>query len=250
MLYVTISKTVQQVGQTLYLLLRMPIQVIAFDADDTLWVNEPHYQHVEQQFCGLLEDFLPRHTVSQELFRTEMDNLSLYGYGAKAFMLSMIETAIRITEGRVAAHSIRHIIDLGREMLHEPIELLPDVQAVLDTLQTQFRLVVATKGDLLDQERKLEKSGLASYFHHIEIMSDKKEQDYRKLLRHLEVPPEAFLMIGNSLRSDVLPVLNLGGWGFHVPYHTTWEHEKIDAKIENERFRTLETLKDVLPILL
>ncbi|MBL7979854.1 MAG: HAD family hydrolase [Bacteroidetes Order II. Incertae sedis bacterium] len=228
----------------------LPIQVIAFDADDTLWVNEPHYQHVEQQFCGLLEDFLPRHTVSQELFRTEMDNLSLYGYGAKAFMLSMIETAIRITEGRVGAYSIQRIIDLGREMLHEPIELLPDVQTVLEALQVQFRLVVATKGDLLDQERKLEKSGLASYFHHIEIMSDKKERDYRKLLHHLEVPPEAFLMIGNSLRSDVLPALNLGGWGFHVPYHTTWEHEKIDVKIENERFRTLETLKDILPILL
>lgn len=227
----------------------MDLQVIAFDADDTLWVNEPLYQHVEQQFCGLLENFLPKHTVSQELFRTEMENLSLYGYGAKAFMLSMIETAIRITDGRVGADAIRRIIDLGREMLHQPIELLADVQTVLEALKGRYRLVVATKGDLLDQERKLEKSGLAAYFHHIEIMSDKKGRDYAKLLQHLDIPPEAFLMVGNSLKSDVLPVLEMGGWGFHVPYHTTWAHEVIEVQIENERFRTLETLKDLLRLI-
>ena len=223
------------------------LKVIAFDADDTLWVNEPHFQEAEQKFCALLEDFLPHHSVSQELFKTEMQNLPLYGYGVKAFMLSMLETALRVTDNTANPAILLKTIEYGRELLAKPIELLDGVTEVLEALKGKFRLVVATKGDLLDQERKLMKSGLAHHFHHIEIMSDKQEKDYQKLLRHLDCRPEEFLMLGNSLKSDVLPVLAIGGHGVHIPYHTTWAHEKIEHKIEHPNFLQLERISDILP---
>jgi putative hydrolase of the HAD superfamily len=226
------------------------LKVIAFDADDTLWVNEPHYQAVEQQFCALLEDYLPHHSISQELFKTEMQNLALYGYGAKAFMLSMIETALRVTNHQADPKILEKTIEYGKELLNQPIELLDGVTEVLEALKGKYRLVVATKGDLLDQERKLLKSGLSPFFHHIEIMSDKQEKDYQKLLRHLDIQPSEFLMLGNSLKSDVLPVLNIGGFGVHVPYHTTWAHERIDHHIEHAQFLSLENIADLLPHLL
>jgi putative hydrolase of the HAD superfamily len=222
------------------------IQVIAFDADDTLWVNEPFFQEAERKFCDLLEDFLPHHTVSRELLNTEIQNLSLYGYGVKGFMLSMIETAIKVSERNIGPADIEKIILIGKELLHKPIELLDGVEEVLRALQGKYRLVMATKGDLLDQERKLNLSGLASYFHHIEIVSEKNAPEYQKLIRHLDIQPEAFLMIGNSLKSDILPVLQLGGHGFHVPYHTTWAHERIEKKIEHPNFRQLESIREVL----
>jgi putative hydrolase of the HAD superfamily len=226
------------------------LKVIAFDADDTLWVNEPHYQAAEQKFCALLEDYLPHHTVSQELFKVEMQNLALYGYGAKAFMLSMIETVLRVTDNTANPIIIEKTIEYGKELLNQPIELLEGVAAVLEALKGKYRLVVATKGDLLDQERKLLKSGLEHFFHHIEIMSDKKVKDYQKLLRHLDIQPSEFLMIGNSLKSDVLPVLEIGAWGVHIPYHTTWAHEHIEASIDNPRFMKLDNVTDLLPHLL
>lgn len=225
------------------------MQVIAFDADDTLWVNEPYFQATERKFCELLEDFLPHHTVERELLQTEIQNIKLYGYGVKAFILSMIETAIRVSAGTIPASVIEKVIAYGKEMLNQPIELLPGVETVLESLYGKYRLVVATKGDLLDQERKLRKSGLEKYFHHIEIMSEKAEDDYRKLIRHLDIEPAQFTMIGNSLKSDVLPVLNLGGHGIHVPYHTTWALEKIDFKIEHENFRQVERIDAVLAFL-
>ncbi len=226
------------------------LKIIAFDADDTLWVNEPYFQEAEQKFCALLEDFLPHHTVSQELFKTEMQNLPLYGYGVKAFMLSMLETALRVTDNRANPEILHKAIEYGQELLAKPIELLDGVTEVLEALKGKFRLVVATKGDLLDQERKLIKSGLEHYFHHIEIMSDKQEKDFQKLIRHLDCKPEEFLMLGNSLKSDVLPVLNIGGYGVHIPYHTTWAHEKIDTKIEHPKFLQLEKISDLLDHLL
>ncbi|MBK8564470.1 MAG: HAD family hydrolase [Saprospiraceae bacterium] len=226
------------------------LKVIAFDADDTLWVNEPYFQATEKKFCALLEDYLPHHTVSQELFKIEMQNLALYGYGAKAFMLSMIETVLHVTNNTFNPFIIKKTIEYGKELLNQPIELLDGVADVLEALKGKYRLVVATKGDLLDQERKLMKSGLEYYFHHIEIMSDKKEKDYQKLLRHLDVQPSEFLMIGNSLKSDVLPVLELGGWGVHIPYHTTWAHEQIEVTVDNPRFMQLNTAIDLLPHLL
>ncbi len=226
------------------------LKVIAFDADDTLWVNEPFFQETEQKFCALLEDYLPHHTVSQELFKVEMQNLALYGYGAKAFMLSMVETVLRVTNNTANPIIIEKTIEYGKELLAKPIELLDGVAEVLEALKGKYRLVVATKGDLLDQERKLMKSGLESYFHHIEIMSDKQEKDFQKLIRHLDILPSEFMMLGNSLKSDVLPVLGIGGWGVNIPYHTTWAHEKIDHKVEHEQFIQLERLTDILPHLI
>lgn len=222
------------------------LQVIAFDADDTLWVNEPFFQETEQYFCNLMEDFLPRHTISRELLTIEVRNLSLYGYGIKSFILSMIETAIQISGKTIGVEVIEKIIAIGKELLDKPIELIDGVEEVLQALQGKYRLVMATKGDLLDQERKLLKSGLATYFHHTEIVSEKKEPEYRKLIKHLDIPPHQFLMIGNSLKSDILPVLAIGGHGFHVPFHTTWEHEKIEVNIENPNFRQLNTIREVL----
>jgi len=225
------------------------IKIVAFDADDTLWVNEPNYQEIEQKFCLLLEDFLSHHHISQELFKTEMANLELYGYGAKSFMLSMIETAIQISNGTLGSSTIQKIIDYGKELLNKPIELLENVDDVLKSLYGSYLLVVATKGDLLDQERKLHNSGLQKYFHHIEIMSDKKEDDYLKLLKQLNIQPEEFVMIGNSLKSDIIPVINIGGFAIHIPYHTTWAHEHIDYELGNPRFFKLSGVIDVISLL-
>lgn len=224
----------------------MTIKVIAFDADDTLWINEPYFQETEKKFCSLLEDYLPQHSMAQELFKTEMDNLSLYGYGVKGFILSMVETALRVSNHTIPITVIEKVIGYGKELLAKPIELLDDVEEVLKTLKNKYRLVVATKGDLLDQERKLRKSGLEHYFHHIEIMSDKKESDYLKLVKHLDIQPGELLMVGNSLKSDILPVLAIGGHAIHIPYHITWDHEKMDHTVEHERFNQAETIKSVL----
>jgi putative hydrolase of the HAD superfamily len=222
------------------------IQVIAFDADDTLWVNEPFFLETENAFCEMLEDFLPHHSVSRELLTIEINNLKHYGYGVKGYILSMVEAAITITERRIGMEVIERILALGKAMLDKDIELIEGVEDVLMALQGKYRLVMATKGDLLDQERKLNKSGLSKYFHHIEIVSEKQEPEYLKLIKHLDIQPNEFLMIGNSLKSDVLPVLNIGGHGFHVPFHTTWEHEKVEAIIEHENFRQLTTIREVL----
>jgi len=228
----------------------MALKVIAFDADDTLWVNEPYFRETEEKFCALLEDYLPMHSVNKELFQTEMQNLALYGYGVKGFMLSMIETALRISNNTVSNTVIEKIIGFGKDLLEKPIELLDGIEQVLHALKPHYRLVVATKGDLLDQERKLKKSGLESYFHHIEIMSDKQESDYQKLIRHLDILPGEFMMIGNSLKSDVLPVLALGGHGVHVPYHITWQHEHIGHQVQHEHFREVQHIAEILPMLL
>lgn len=213
------------------------IKVVAFDGDDTLWDNEIYFREAENWFCGLLEDFLPAHSVERELLQTELKNISLYGYGIKAFTLSMIETAIRITDKKISGEVIEKIIGYGKELLDKPVILIEGVDQVLSSLKPKYRLVVATKGDLLDQERKLKKSGLLDYFHHIEIMSEKKEPDYAKLVKHLDINPSELMMIGNSIKSDILPVLNLGGHAIHIPYHVTWVHEHLEVKIEHENFR-------------
>jgi len=223
------------------------IKVIGFDADDTLWVNEPYYRETEQIFADLLKDYLSKDSINKNLFSTEMRNLKLYGYGAKGFMLSMIETAIKISENKLSNEVILKIIDLGKELLNKPLVLLDGVEQVLKSLKGRYTLIIATKGDLLDQERKLEKSGLSSYFHHIEIMSDKKASNYDKLIKHLDIKPEQFVMIGNSINSDIKPVLKLGSYAIHVPYHTTWIHEEGDGiKIENDKFAEVKTLLDIL----
>lgn len=222
------------------------LKVIAFDADDTLWHNEAFFQEAERKFCVLLENYLPQHTVARELLQTEIKNIELYGYGIKAFMLSMIETAIRITDKSIPNEAIEKIIDFGQEILQKPVDLIDGVDHVLEQLKSRYRLVMATKGDLLDQERKLKKSGLEHYFHHIEIMSEKKEPDFKKLIRHLDISPDQFAMVGNSLKSDVIPVLNLGGYGFHIPYHVTWAHERVESEINHDRFKQLSTIHEIL----
>ena len=228
----------------------MNLKVIAFDADDTLFVNEPYFQETEQKFCALMSDYLSEQGLSQELFKTEVDNLHLYGYGIKGYTLSMIEAAMKISNNTLSVEAIEKIIVFGKELLQKPIELLDGVEETLKLLHGNYKLVVATKGDLKDQRRKLHDSGLGAYFHHIEVMSDKQEKDYSDLLNRLEIKPKEFFMIGNSLKSDVLPVLGIGGYAVHVPYHTTWEHEKINHKVEHPNFRTLEKISDVLEILL
>jgi len=227
----------------------MNLKVIAFDADDTLWVNEPYFRATEEQFYKMLGEFSSQRGLERELLKTEIENLGLYGYGIKGFVLSMIETALKVTENRIGARSIARIIALGKEMMNQPIELLDGVEEVLDALKEKYRLVVATKGDLLDQERKLRKSGIAHHFHHVEIMSEKDDANYLKLIRHLDIQPDELMMIGNSLKSDIIPVLNVGGHGVHVPYHITWAHEQIEHTIDDEKFRSVEVIRDVLGFL-
>lgn len=222
----------------------MPIRVIAFDADDTLWINETYFREAEEKFASLLEDFLPQHAIMKELYRTEITNLNLYGYGIKGFMLSMIETALRVSEQQLPIRLVEKIIQIGQEMLGKPVDLLPGVEEVLKSLQGHYRIVLATKGDLVDQERKLNKSGLEGYFHHIEIMSEKRTSDYEKLIGHLDIQASEFVMIGNSLKSDILPVLELGGYGIHVPFHTTWVHEQVEHEVIHERFLTAAHLDE------
>ncbi|MCC8423415.1 HAD family hydrolase [Mucilaginibacter sp. UR6-11] len=224
----------------------MNVKVIAFDADDTLWVNEPYFRQSEEAFCTLLEEYLPRHELERELLKIEIANLGLYGYGIKGFVLSMLETAMAVTNNMISAKTIGEIIDLGKQMLNQPIELLDGVEEVLCSLKGRYRLVVATKGDLLDQERKLRKSNLNAYFHHVEIMSEKDDVNYLKLIKHLDIRPSELLMVGNSLKSDVLPVLNIGGYAIHVPYHITWAHEEIEQSIDSGMFKSVECIKDVL----
>lgn len=228
----------------------MTPKIIAFDADDTLFVNEPYFQEIEHKFCALMSDYLSQQGLSQELFKTEIDNLDLYGYGIKGYTLSMIEAAMKISNNTISLAIVEKIIEFGKELLQKPIELLEGVEDTLAALNGKYKLIVATKGDLKDQRRKLHNSGLGSYFHHIEVMIDKKEKDYQDLIQRLEIEPEEFLMIGNSLKSDVLPVLAIGGYAVHIPFHTTWEHEKINHTVEHPNFRTLEKITEVLPLLL
>ena len=222
------------------------IKVIAFDADDTLFVNETYFAETEEKFCSLMSDYLSQQGISKELFKIQIDNLKLYGYGIKGYTLSMIEAAMKISNNTISIEVIERIIQLGKELTAKPIVLLEGVEETLQALHGKYKLVVATKGDLLDQRRKLHNSGLGHYFHHIEVMSDKQEIDYSDLIKRLEIQPSEFFMIGNSLKSDVLPVLAIGGHAVHIPFHTTWAHEKIDHKVEHENFSSFEKITEVL----
>lgn len=222
------------------------INVIGFDADDTLWVNETYFMDTEDKFADLLEKYETKNKIDQELFRTEIKNLDLYGYGIKGFVLSMIECALELSNNQVAPKTVRALLDLGKEMITQPVELLEGVEEVLQSLKDKYRLIVLTKGDLLDQERKLERSGLSEYFHHVEVLSDKKEKNYSDLLEHLQIEPDEFLMIGNSLKSDVLPLVNIGARAVHIPFHTTWQHEEVTEVVDNNGYMTMSTLTDVL----
>lgn len=226
------------------------IKVIAFDADDTLWSNEPFFQEVEKQYTDVLKPYGTSEEISAALFQTEMKNLRLLGYGAKAFTISMVETALQVSQQKIAAEDIRHIIELGKSLLEMPIELLPGVKETLKALKEKgnYKLVVATKGDLLDQENKLERSGLAPCFDHIEVMSDKTEKEYRRLLNILQIEPSEFLMVGNSLKSDIQPVLSLGGYGVHVPFEVMWQHEVVDT-FTHDHLKQIKGVDELLSLL-
>ena len=226
------------------------IRTIGFDADDTLWVNETYFRETEDKFADLLQEFETKNKIDNELFAKEMENLRLYGYGVKGFMLSMLETAIELSSGQVNTQILSKIIAMGKHMIDKPVEILDGVQETLQYLAPKYRLIVMTKGDLLDQERKLQKSGLSKYFQHVEVLSDKKEKNYRDLLAHLEIDVDEFVMIGNSLKSDVLPLLNIGAKAIHIPFHTTWAHEEVSEKeidkdhqyLKIERLRQLKSI--------
>jgi putative hydrolase of the HAD superfamily len=178
-----------------------------------------------------------------------MQNLEIYGYGAKGFILAMIETALRVTEGKITSAEISRILETGKSLLLIPIQLLDGVENVFQKLQGRYKLILATKGDLLDQERKLQKSGLINYFDHIEIMSDKHENNYKKLLAHLEIEPHEFLMVGNSVKSDILPVINIGAKAVHIPFEVTWQHESKHSSTDHETFITVASISEILNIL-
>ncbi|ULC58126.1 HAD family hydrolase [Flaviramulus sp. BrNp1-15] len=226
------------------------IKVIGFDADDTLWVNETYFREAELEFARLLSEYETANKIDQELFKKEMENLPLYGYGVKAFVLSMVESALELSNFDLSNKTIQAILNIGKNMVEKPVELLDGVEEVLEHLSKKYRLILATKGDLLDQERKLEKSGLTKHFHHIEVLSDKKEANYSKLLNHLDINPSEFLMIGNSLKSDILPLVNIKANAIHVPFHTTWAHEMVSEKETNGKsYKTVKSLKDILKLL-
>ncbi|TMC87843.1 MAG: HAD family hydrolase [Chloroflexi bacterium] len=208
----------------------MPIKILAFDGDDTLWHNETHFQLTQGEFRDLVKRHVPDADVDARLFATEMANLSLYGYGIKSFTLSMLETAITVTDGRIPAGDLEVILGWGKRMLREPTELLEGVRETLNELAGRYSLLLITKGDLFDQEGKLARSGLAELFSGVEILSDKHVESYRRVLHQRGIAADEFVMVGNSLRSDVVPVVEMGGLAVHIPYHLTWHHEHVDEE--------------------
>lgn len=226
------------------------IRFIGFDADDTLWRNEDHFERAHERYRTLLAKYHPAAEVDRVLFATEMRNLGLYGYGVKGFMLSCVETAIQLTDGRITSAEIAEILATGREMLAHPVELLTDVADVVPALARDYRLLLITKGDLHHQERKVGESGLAAHFQAVEILSEKDGPAYERILRRHDIRPEEFAMVGNSLKSDILPVLRLGGAGVHIPYHLTWAHEHAEEPPRAEpRYRRVERLGELPPVL-
>jgi putative hydrolase of the HAD superfamily len=220
--------------------------VIAFDADDTLWHNESTFQATEKQFAQLLGRPHDEEVVRKRLLETEVRNLGHFGYGVKGFILSMIETAIELTGGEIAGRDIHQIIAWGHDMLRAPVELLDGVRDTVEVLSRNYRLMLLTKGDLFDQESKLARSGMGELFSAVEIVSDKNVSTYRAIMKRHGVEPRRFLMIGNSLKSDVLPPLDAGASAIHIPYYTTWAHEQVpEEALAGRHFARLERIGEV-----
>jgi putative hydrolase of the HAD superfamily len=205
----------------------MPTRVLAFDGDDTLWHNEGRFQLTQAALRDLVRRHVPDADVDGHLFELEMRNLPLYGYGIKAFTLSMLESAIELTDARIPAADLQVILGWGKRMLAEPTELLEGVRETLLDVSRRYSLLLITKGDLFDQESKLARSGLAEMFSGVEILSDKTVDSYRSILKRRDIKAEEFVMVGNSVRSDIAPVVALGARAVHIPYHVTWNHEHI-----------------------
>jgi putative hydrolase of the HAD superfamily len=224
------------------------ISTIAFDADDTLWHNETIFRLTEEKFAALLSCEMDSEPLMEQLLATERKNLRFYGYGIKGFTLSMIETALEITDQKLSPSVIAEILAAGREMMTHPVETLPGVRETLEGLSHRYRLVLITKGDLFDQERKVAESGLGEMFNAVEIVSEKTVDTYRDLLaRHGTGPTEA-VMVGNSLKSDVRPALEAGAWGVYIPYHITWGMEVADEPLQHERYHRLKKIDQMLEL--
>ena len=221
------------------------ITTIGFDADDTLWQNEQFFRMTERQFAELLADFAEADHLSERLLQAERRNLGHYGFGIKGFTLSMIETAIEVTDGKVPSRVIADILDAGREMLRHPVETLPHARDTLMALAGSHRLVLITKGDLLDQERKLAQSGLGELFDAVEIVSDKRPATYASAFARHGTGADEALMVGNSLKSDVIPALAAGAWGVHVPHELTWSFEHAEAPVDHPRFAEIAGLAEL-----
>jgi putative hydrolase of the HAD superfamily len=221
------------------------LTTIGFDADDTLWQNEAFFRLTQDRFTSLLADHAAPGHLSERLEAAERRNLGHYGFGVKGFTLSMIETAIEVTEGRVPALVISEIIAAGREMLEHPIELLPHARATVTALAADYRVILITKGDLLDQERKLAQSGLGDLFQAVEIVSHKTEAAYRAIFARHGTGADQAMMVGNSLKSDVIPALESGAWGIHVPHGMTWALEAADPPTGHRRFHVIPDLGDL-----
>jgi putative hydrolase of the HAD superfamily len=224
------------------------LTTIGLDADDTLWHNEKHFHFTQGIFADLLKDHVAPDHLADRLLQAEKKNLAFYGFGIKGFTLSMIETAIDVTDGKVSSQTLKTILDAGRDMLHHPVELLPHVAETLEALSAHYKLVLITKGDLFDQERKVAASGLGDFFAGIEIVSDKQPTTYGRIFSQFGSGPEASLMAGNSLKSDVIPALHAGAFGVHVPHEFAWAHEHADPP-DHPRFRMIEEMRQ-LPTLI
>ena len=214
------------------------IALVGFDADDTLWRSQDYFDDAQAQFERIVGGYVNLTDVGKRLYAYEARNLALFGYGVKGMMLSMVEAAVEITQERISAADIHRIVQLGKEVLRHPVEVLPGVRDAVQAIACDVPVVLITKGDLFHQEAKVRDSGLADLFGRIEIVSEKDPATYARVLREFDIAPTQFLMVGNSLRSDIAPVLELGGWGVHVPYHVTWAHEaegKVGVGVERMR---------------
>jgi putative hydrolase of the HAD superfamily len=225
------------------------LTTIGFDADDTLWQNEQFFRLTEQRFADLLGQHTDAGDIPARLLEAEKRNLAAYGYGIKGFTLSMIETALEATGGTAPGHVIRQILDWGRDMLSHPVETLPQVRETLQALAGDYRLVMITKGDLFDQERKLAASGLGELFDAIEIVSEKSEATYARIFARHGDGPERAMMVGNSIKSDIIPAIAAGSWGVLVPHDLTWAVEHAEEPVEAPRFRKIADLSGLLPLI-
>ena len=217
-------------------------QIIGFDADDTLWENEVFFHQAQMKFIELHPHIKDPEEV---IFQIEKENIKLYGYGIKGFILSLLEASIQYSNNQPDFQNIVEIIKIGKDMLAHPIQLLPNVKETLRHLSEYYKLIMITKGDLLDQKRKVKESGLLKYFSSIEIVSEKDERTYLEILQKNNIFPQDFLMIGNSLKSDILPVTKIGGTAIYIPHKFTWKHEEVESTVDLERFVELKTISDL-----
>ena len=227
----------------------LAITAIGFDADDTLWQNETFFRMTEQRFADLLSEHGEHHVISERLLEAERRNLRHYGYGVKGFTLSMIETALEVTGHQISPVVIGEILSFGRQMLQNPVETLPHVHDTLEALADSFRIILITKGDLFDQERKLAQSGLGELFDAVEIVSDKTADTYRRIFAQHGDGPDASMMVGNSLKSDIVPAIEAGSWGIYVPHDLTWAHEHAEEPADAPRFRRVAHLGELVGLI-